>query len=146
MSSRRTPTHSVTVRKSADLVGFDANRATETARSVVGDDLLVSAEYTPESFQVLYLADRLVDRWGNTDDLMDVGEAIHAYMHEDFCEQRRFDDLYPSVSETYGFVTYTDRATIVRVLRGDEGLYLSLAPDTVVTPVVDQVKEVLEES
>jgi len=132
------------VTKPSSLVGFDADAATEAALDVAGDDLLVSSEYTPECFQVLFLSERLIDRWGNVDDVMDVGEAVHAFMHDDFTERELYDEIYPSVSETYAFATFTDRATFVRVLTGDEGLYLSLAHGADVTPVVERVKSAIE--
>lgn len=134
------------VTRKSELTGFDADAAVDTARGIVGDDLLVATEFTPESFHVLYLSDRLIDAWGNTDDIMDVGEAVHTLTYDDFGEQSRLRDVYPSVTETFAFTTYTDRMIIVRVLTGTEGMYFSLMRGTEVTPLVEAVKAILEES
>ena len=130
--------------KSSEIVTFDADATTSLAKDALGDDLLVATEYTPESFRVLFLSDRLIDAWGNVDEIMDVGEAVHAFMDDDFAEREFYDDVYPTVSETYAFVSYTDRMVVVRVLTDYEGMYFHLAPESRVTPLVERVKGVIE--
>ncbi len=132
--------------KSSEIVTFDADAATVEAKELVGDDLLVATEYTPDSFRVLYLSDRLIDAWGNVDEIMDVGEAVHTFMDDDFAEREFYDDVYPTVSETYAFVSYTDRMVVVRVLTDYEGMYFHLAPESQVTPLVERVKATIEDT
>lgn len=129
--------------KSSELVTFDADEATALARDLAGDDLLVATEYTPDSFRVLYLSDALVDAWGNVDEIMDVGEAVHAFMHDDFAEREFYDDVYPTVSDTYAFASFTDRMVIVRVVTDDEGMYLHVAPETGITTLVERLEDVI---
>jgi len=133
----------VALTKSSELVTFDADEATALARDLAGDDLLVATEYTPDSFRVLYLSDALVDAWGNVDEIMDVGEAVHAFMHDDFAEREFYDDVYPTVSDTYAFASFTDRMVIVRVVTDDEGMYLHVAPETGITTLVERLEDVI---
>jgi hypothetical protein len=135
----------VAVTRQSELTSFDANAAVKSARGVVEEDLLVATEFTQESFHVLYLSDRLIDAWGNTDDIMDVGQSVHNLTYDDFAERRRLREVYPSVSETFAFSTYTDRMIIVRVLSGNEGMYFSLMRGTEVTPMIEAVKAILED-
>ena len=133
------------VTRQSELTGFDADAAVETARGIVGENLLVATEFARESFHVLYLSDRLIDAWGNTDDIMDVGETVHSLTYDDFGERSRLRQVYPSVTEVFAFTTYTDRMIIVRVLTGTEGMYFSLMRGTEVTPLVEAVKAIIDD-
>ncbi|SNZ12235.1 hypothetical protein SAMN06269185_1564 [Natronoarchaeum philippinense] len=124
-------------------VDFDAAAATELAREQSDDRVIVAAEYTVEEFQVLYASDRVLEEYDDPGALDDVGDRLHSYMHVDFTERKLFEDLYPPAKETRGFVTYTDYTTVVRVLDGAEGLYLSFEPGVAVTPIVDEVADIV---
>ena len=130
--------------RQSELVSFDADAAASSAREIAGDDLLVATEFTPERFRVLYLSDRLVDAWGNVDDVVEVGEAVHTYRDDDYARRQHVEDIYPSVSESFGFVTYTDRMIIVRIVSGREGMYFTLVRGAETTPLVEAVKAILE--
>lgn len=127
------------------MVGFDADEALTRAQALAGEELLVCAEYTPEEFQVLYLSDRLIEKWGTVDRVMDVGEAIHATM-DDFTQRKRVGDIFPRVSDVYAFTTHTDVATFVRVLGRDGGLYLSLTAGAETAELIETVKAVIDET
>ena len=126
------------------LVDFDAEAAVRAVRDVASEGVLVCAEYTIDDFRVLYASDTVVDDHGGPDELRSIGERMHAYLHVDFTERGLFEDLYPPAEKTRAFVTYTDYATLVRVLGDAGGLYVSLTPDTQVTPVVDAVTAVVD--
>ena len=49
------------VTKEPAIISFDGDAAARSAEEIVGEDLLMATEYTPQRFQVLYRSDRLVD-------------------------------------------------------------------------------------
>jgi len=126
-------------------VDFDAEAAVAAARERSDDRVLVGAEYTVDEFQMLYASDRVLDEYESTGVLDDVADRLHSYMHVDFTERELFEDLYPPAEETRGFVTYTDYTTVVRVLDGMEGLYVSFEPAVAVTPIVDEIVEIIRD-
>lgn len=130
-------------RNDSVLTDFDAIGALDAVQSRIGEDLLVCAEFIPEDFHIIYVSDTGLDGYRNETDIWVVGDVIHEYMNIDFLERELFRDLYPQVTETNAFVTYTDYAAIIRVLSGDEGLYLSVDPDAPVSEIVSDVTDIL---
>lgn len=129
----------------AALVQFDAAAAVELAHERAGDGLLVAAEYTSEGFNLVYVADEALEEYGGIEGVWDVGKRVHGYVHLDFEERRLFEDLFPPVEDTYGFVTHTDRGPVARVVAEDEGIYLSFRAGVETGGIVDAVADVVRE-
>jgi hypothetical protein len=125
------------------LVSFDTEHALETVQEHVGGALLVCAEYTPTDFRICYLSDRIEAAFESSEAVTDAGEMFHHYSQLDFVEGDTFADFYPTLSETYAFATYTDFATIIRVVGDDEGLYVSVENGTEITPAIDAITELV---
>lgn len=131
----------------AGLVEFDEGQALERAKDVAGDRLQVCAVYTADDFELLYVADDLLEYYDDESEVLEVGEALHGYMDLDFNEREVFEELYPAATEMKAFVTYTDHVIVVRVLSPEtEGLYVSLEPGTEVTPVVNVMAPIVHET
>jgi hypothetical protein len=130
-------------RNRSTLTAFDADAAVEAALDEVGDDLLVAAEYTADEFELLYLSDAVVEIYDGRAGVQDVAEQLHRYLNLDFEERTLFEDLYPPAEDAYGFVTHTDYATVIRVLDGEEGLYLSVQTGVDTDPLLQRVRPVV---
>lgn len=129
------------LRNESVLTEFGAHDALEVIESLIEEDLLVCAEFTVEDFQLLYVSDAALERYDSETDVWVVGDVIHEYMNVDFLERELFEELYPEVTETNAFVTYTDYAAIIRVLCGDEGFYVSVDPAAPVSEIVSALVE-----
>lgn len=127
------------------LVRFDAAAAVDVASERAGDGLLVATEYTSDGFNLVYVADEVLEEYGGIEGVWDVGKRIHGYVHLDFEERRLFEDLFPPVEDTYGFVTYTDRGPVARVVAEDEGIYLSFRQGVETGDIVEAVADVVRE-
>jgi hypothetical protein len=129
------------LRQQSELVGFDAEEATEYLLSTVGDDLLVVAEYTPEEYRLLYVGDDLETMYGSTEDVVHAADSIHEYIDLDFRERDMFLDLYPTIEDVDGLVTVADSRSVARVLSPvDGGLYFSVPLDA---PVMELLRDVV---
>ncbi|WP_135852884.1 hypothetical protein [Halorussus salinus] len=126
------------------LVEFDADAALAAARDEEGASVRLCVEYTPDEFHTLYADETTMALYaGSESEMRDHFEEVHGYVHVDFTEQDLFGDLFRGAGEVRSFVTYMDHVTLVRVLVGQQGLFLSLSPDSAVTPVVETVEGVV---
>lgn len=132
------------IRNDSVLTDFNAAAALRAVEDHIGDDIFVCGEFTPDDFHILYISDRALEQYDDETDIWVVGDVIHEYMNVDFLEQELFNELYPQVTETNAFVTYTDYAAIVRVLRGNEGFYLSVDPQAPVSELVNELTTILD--
>ncbi|MCL9814137.1 hypothetical protein [Natranaeroarchaeum aerophilus] len=133
------------IRNDSVLTDFNATAALRAVEDRVGDDIFVCGEFTPDDFHILYVSDRALEQYDSETDIWVVGDVIHEYMNVDFLERELFNDLYPQVTETNAFVTYTDYAAIVRVLQGEEGFYLSVDPQAPVSEIVNELTAILDQ-
>jgi hypothetical protein len=72
------------------LVEFDADAAVDIALDASDDEVLASAEYTVEDFQILYAGDGALDEYDDAD-LQATGETLHAYLNVDSPERELFE-------------------------------------------------------
>jgi hypothetical protein len=135
----------MSLRQRSQLVGFDAEEATEYLLEEAGDDLLVVAEYTPEEYRLLYVGDDLESMYGSTDDVVAAADSIHEYIDLDFRERDMFLDLYPTIENVDGLVTVADSRSVARVLSpDDEGLYFSVPLDVAVMELLQDVVGIVD--
>ena len=129
------------LRNSTNIVAFDADAAMEAAREVAGDALRTAVEYDQESYNVLFVDDTVQSLYADKEDMYDHFDAISSYVHLDFAERDLFEEsLLPAAGAVQALVTRMEYLTLVRIFVGDEGLFLSLDPDTPVIEVIDAVK------
>ncbi|UPV74693.1 hypothetical protein M0R89_01155 [Halorussus limi] len=127
------------------LVDFDADAALAAAREASDESVRLCVEYTPEEFHTLWADETTMATYaGDEDEMRDHFEEVHRYVHVDFTERDLFADILRDAGEIRAFVTYAENGTFVRTLLGQQGLFLSLAPDTDVTAVVQAVESRVE--
>ena len=127
-------------------VSFDGERATSVAREAV-DRVLVVATYTDEGYAIQYVDPVVRERY-ERDDVADsfetVSDQIHRYGQLDFFERDVLTDLVPEADRVSAFATFTDAGIIVRVVNGDdEGLFVSVEPDSDVTALVSALDPIV---
>ncbi|WP_256393559.1 hypothetical protein [Natronoarchaeum rubrum] len=66
-------------------------------------------------------------------------------MHVDFTERELYNDLYPHATDTRAFTTHTDYSTVVRVLDGTQGLYVSLESGVAIAPLIDDLSAIIRD-
>lgn len=119
---------------------IDSEAGLEAARSAGGDDLLLYVEYDREGFRTRYAAEPLVEFYGGREPMREQFERVHDYVNLDFMEREVFADVL-SVGRPRAFVAYTEYNALVRILAGDEGVFLVLRGDADVTGIVDAVED-----
>lgn len=133
------------IRSRSMLVDFDADAAVDAVDEVASDSMGVCAEYTPRSYNVLYLAPAVEAQFESLDELFEVGDDLHTTMSVDVVQRELFDDYHPAFGEVRAFVTFFEGVVLVRVAVGAEGLFVALEPDSPVTPVVGAVEAAMED-
>lgn len=133
------------VSEPSTLVDFDADAALSAAREVSDGAIHLCVEYTPEEFHTLYADEITMALYGgDREEMTDHFEEVHSYVHVDFTERDLFGDVFRGAGEVRSFVTYMENVTLVRVLVGQEGLFLTTDPDADVTRVVDAAETRLD--
>jgi hypothetical protein len=132
------------VENTSQLVEFDADAGLTAAREVAGDAIYSYIEYTPETFNVMYVSSETLEIYGGRESMLDHFEEIHSYVHIDFTERDLFsEELLPHAGSVRNIVTRQDRLTLARLFYGDGGLVVSLAPDEPIVPVLDAVESAI---
>ena len=132
------------VSNESTVVGFDADTALAAARDVAGDALHIAIEYDATDFNTLYVDEGTVALYGDEDRMTDHFAEVHSYVHIDFTEQQMFEDVLYAAGGVRAFTAHMDHVTAVRVLDGQEGLFLALDPSTNVVPVIEAVEAAIE--
>lgn len=131
------------VSNASTVVEFDADAALAAAREVAGDALHMGVEYDTVDFNPLYVDERTVTLYGDVEQMLEHFGKVHSYVHIDFTEQQMFEDVMFAAGGVRAFTTQMDHATLIRVLAGQEGLFLALDSDAPVTPVVEAVEDTI---
>ncbi|WP_336359715.1 hypothetical protein [Haladaptatus sp. ZSTT2] len=126
------------------VVDFDAEAALEAAASVPDAEVLIGVEYNTEAFNILYVSETVDALYRDRDQMEAHFDTIHSYVHLDFTERELFKDLFVDPDGVRAFVTYMGNMIAIRVLSGDDGLFIGLAPGSVATEVVNRVEEAVE--
>ncbi|WP_338729335.1 hypothetical protein [Haladaptatus sp. DJG-WS-42] len=122
------------------VVDFDAEAALEAAASISDAEVLIGVEYNTEAFNILYVSDVVDTLYQDREQMTAHFDTIHSYVHLDFTERELFKDLFVDPAGVRAFVTYMGNMIAIRLLSGDDGLFIGLAPGSAVTGVVTSVE------
>jgi len=126
------------------LVDFDADAALASVRESFEDEIRLCVEYTAEEFHTLYADETTLTLYGDREQMVDHFEEVHSYVHVDFTERDLFRDIFVGAGGVRSFVAQMEHVTLIRVLDGEQGLFLSVVPETDVTGIVEAVEAELE--
>ena len=123
------------------IVGCDARAVVDAAREAAGDSLRTVVEYDIDTFRPLYVDETTRSMYRSEARMYDHFDRIHAFVHVDFTERDLFqEDLLPPAGDVRAIVTEMEGMTLVRILRGDCGLFLGVDPDVRTSSLVDAVR------
>jgi len=129
------------IRNEGEVIGLDASAAFEAVRDVGGEDLRAFVEYDSESYNPVFVAERVVAELGGADGVDEFAEKLHFNYKLDFTEREMYADLYDPLGGVDAFAVYLDDRTIVRYVTDEEGIYVSLDGDANTDRVVDALAE-----
>ena len=132
------------VSEDSTLVDFDADAAVSAAREQSEGEVHLCVEYTTEGFHTLYADETTLSLYGDREQMTDHFEEVHSYVHVDFTERNMFEDIFVGAGEVRSFVTQMEYVTLIRVLDGEQGLFLTVDPGTDVTAIVEAVEARLD--
>jgi hypothetical protein len=132
------------VSEDSTLVDFDADAAVSAAREQSEGEVHLCVEYTTEGFHTLYADETTLSLYGDREQMTDHFEEVHSYVHVDFTERNMFEDVFVGAGEVRSFVTQMEYVTLIRVLDGEQGLFLTVDPGTDVTAIVEAVEAGLD--
>lgn len=125
------------------LVAFEAGEALERARGVGGDDILTFIEFTADEFNVVYVADEVLELYRDEAHMREHFQEVLNHLHLDFMERDAYEDmLLPNAGSVTSLTTRMEEMTLLRLLSGDDGLYVALSPDADVGDIVDAVEPI----
>ncbi|WP_135852666.1 hypothetical protein [Halorussus salinus] len=126
------------------LTDFDTSSALSAVEEVAGDGLRAFVEYDDETYNLLYIAERVVQEFGDEATLEEFADRLHYNYKLDFNEREMYADLYGPLGELAAFAVYLDDETLVRYVGEREGIYVSVEPDVSANGVVDALTETAE--
>lgn len=86
----------------------------------------------------------MLELYRDRDHLHDHYDRVLSHLHMDILERDVYEDtLLPNAGDVRAIVTYMEEMTLVRVIVGDQGLYVALDPGHSVRAVVAAVEPVL---
>jgi hypothetical protein len=132
------------VSEGSTLVDFDADAALSSARELFEGKIHLCVEYTTGEFHTLYADETTLALYGDREEMTDHFEEVHSYVHVDFTERGLFEDLFVGAGEVRSFVSQMEHVTLIRVLDGEQGLFLTVDPGTDVTAVVEAIEAELD--
>jgi hypothetical protein len=119
----------------------DLTDALATIRERVQGTLYAFTEYDAHDFNPLYVDDATVVMYEDEAAMYDHFEEIHDYVNVDFTERDLFTDtLFPVADRVEYMTTCMDYLKIVRVYRGQQGVFLGLDPGEPAVPLVEPVR------
>lgn len=129
-----------------ELVDFDADAAIERARETCGDGVQSVMEFTHDSYNILYVADAVVEMYRDEDHLREHYGRVLPHLHIDFMERDTYENtLLPNAGRVSSLVTHMDELTLLRVFGEGGGLYIALDPECSTDDVIDAVRPVVGE-
>lgn len=132
-------------RNASELVDFDADAALEVALATVDGPLYSFVEFDVESFHPLYVADETLAMYEDEQQMLAHFEEMHDYVNLDFTEIKLFtENLLPVADEVRYKTTAMDVMKIARIYRGHHGLFISLAPEEPVEPLVTAIADAID--
>lgn len=124
------------------IIGPSATALTDALEAVAADELQVVAEYDPESYEILYVADWIVEEYGGEDEIEAELDAAFDYFHLDFLERDLLDELL-WLGEVGTFVTFLDQGIVVRANMNTAGVFIVLDPAASVDAVQETIQHTL---
>lgn len=120
---------------------IDDSAALDAALKAVEGTLYAFVAYTSDDYRIAHVDDSLMEMYRDDAQMYDHFETIHSYVHIDFMEREMFEnELFPAVGPVRSFITQMQSMTVIRVIRGDGGLFLAVEPDEPVSSLVDAVE------
>lgn len=125
-------------------VDFDPEAALAAARSAVDSrNILTCVAYDTETFETVYVDDRVDEMYADVGAREEHFGRIHSYVHLDFTERQLFEELFVEPDGVRAFVTYMGSTIAARVVANSQGIFFSLSPETAVTQLVEAVEPTL---
>lgn len=131
-------------RQSSSITGPVSDTAVEVALDAAGDRLRAVVEYDEAGYRVLFASGWLLGYLGKGG-LDTTADGLHGYIHLDFVERDLYAEMTPAAGPLRTHVTRLEGATFVRSLVDDAGLFLSVDPDTDLTPLCTAVEGAMDE-
>jgi len=125
------------------LTELDVGAGYEAVRAIASDDLRAFVEYDDETYNPVFIAERVVEKHGDPEEVGKFAEQLHFNYKLDFTEREMYEDLYEPLGSIEAFTVHLSDQTIVRYVGEREGIYVSVDGETHGDDVVDSLNDVL---
>lgn len=130
------------VSNAAEIADVDADELVAGLTDVVDDTLYSVVEYDQSRLNVVYADEATLSFYRDRDHLLAHFEQIHSHAHVDFEQMELFvDDLFPVADRVEYMTTALDYMKLVRVYNDRNGLFVAVAPDEPVQPIIETVRD-----
>jgi hypothetical protein len=131
--------------ESSAVSEFDAGAVLAELRETVEDDLRAFVEYDAQTYNTLFMADRVIAQFGGEDNVEQFADKLHENYRLDFTEKQMYEDVYAELGTVRAFSVFFEENAIFRFVGDSTGLYVSLELDAPFNRVIESVYEVIEE-
>ncbi|WP_135806290.1 hypothetical protein [Halorussus marinus] len=125
------------------LTDFDARAGFEAVRAAADSDLRAFVEYDGESYNPVFIAERVVEKHGDPEEVGEFADRLHFNYKLDFAEREMYEDLYEPLGSITAFAVYLTDQTIVRYVDEREGIYVSVDGETHADEVIEALADAL---
>jgi len=127
-----------------ELVAFDVETSLERTRDVCGEGLQSLMEFTRDEYNVVYVADDIVDMYRDEEHLREHYSRVLDHLHMDFMERATYENtLLPNAGRVTSLVTHMEGLTLLRVFDDTGGLYIALDPECSADAVISKLEPLL---
>jgi hypothetical protein len=134
------------IRNPPELTDLAVSEALETVLEIAGEDLRAFVEYDDETYNPVFIAERVVDEFGGSEAVAEFADRLHYNYKLDFTEREMYEDLYEPLSTLDAFAVYLEDETIVRYVNDRQGIYISVERGTYAGQVIDALTDALEDA
>ncbi|WP_254762296.1 hypothetical protein [Natrinema marinum] len=123
---------------------FDADAILEEILGICDDRVRSFAEYDAQTYNIMYMSERMVDQFESEDEIDDLSDRIHSDYRLDFTEKEMYEDVYAELGEVRAFSVFFTRSVIFRFVGERTGLYISVDRDAPFNEIIDAVYDSIE--
>lgn len=135
------------VRNPPRVVSFDVDGVQDAIKATIQGTLRSLVEYDASEFNPLYVDDVTLSFYEDEGHMEAHFKKIHNHVQMDFLQHALFtEDLFPVTERIRFQTTGFELFTLLRVYRGQEGLFLAIDPDEPITPLIDAIENAIADS
>ena len=131
-------------KRPSTVIGPSADFLAEALESIAADDLQVIAEYSGQTYELLYASDRVAEKHGGINSLEEEADSLFDYYHIDFLERDLLEDML-WLGEVRTFVTFLDHGITIRAHTESAAVFIAVDITASIDDIQITIQNTLQE-